>query len=147
MARLLITGMSGTGKSTLLTALAGHGYTTVDTDYDGWTLADGRWDLPRMIALLDAHDTIAVSGTVDNQGEIADRFDHVALLSAPLPVLLERVARRTDNGYGRSEADRAEIAEYLLTVEPLLRRMATVELDATLPPEQILEAVLALSRA
>lgn len=147
MVRLLITGMSGTGKSTLLTGLAAHGYATLDTDYGDWTLADGRWDLPRMTAHLDAHHTIAVSGTVENQGEIADRFDHVVLLSAPLPVLLDRVAQRSDNPYGRSAADRAEIAEYLKTVEPLLRRMATVELDATHPPEQVVAAVLALSRA
>ncbi len=147
MVRVLITGMSGTGKSTLLAGLAAHGYATLDTDDDGWTLADARWDLPRMIAHLDAHETIAVSGTVENQGELAHWFDHVVLLSAPLPVILERVARRTNNPYGRSEADRAEIAEYVLTVEPLLRRMATVELDATQPIESILAAVLALYRA
>lgn len=38
MARILITGMSGVGKSTLLDELARRGRTTVDTDYDGWQL-------------------------------------------------------------------------------------------------------------
>ena len=146
MVRVLITGMSGTGKSTLLAGLAAYGLATLDTDDDGWTLADARWDLPRMIAHLEAHDTIAVSGTVENQGEIADWFDHVVLLSAPLPIILDRVAQRTNNPYGRSEADRAEIAAYVLTVEPLLRRSATLELDATQPTESTLAAVLALFR-
>jgi Shikimate kinase len=127
MARVLITGMSGAGKTTLLEELARRGYPTVDTDYDGWELPGALWDAPRMADLLATHDTVAVSGTVRNQGDFA--FDHVVLLSAPLGVLLERVAIRTNNPYGRSEAQRAEIAEYVETVEPLLRASATVELD------------------
>ena len=48
MSRVLVTGMSGVGKSTLLEELARRGYTVLDTDYDGWVLADGRWDEARM---------------------------------------------------------------------------------------------------
>ncbi len=36
MKRVLLTGMSGTGKSTLVRALAARGYTAVDTDSDEW---------------------------------------------------------------------------------------------------------------
>ena len=52
MARVLVTGMSGAGKSTLLAAVAQRGYTTIDTDYDGWELPGALWDEPRMNALL-----------------------------------------------------------------------------------------------
>ncbi len=127
MARVLITGMSGAGKTTLLEELARRGYPTVDTDYDGWELPGALWDAPRMVALLAAHDTVVVSGTVHNQGDFA--FDQVVLLSAPLEVLLARVAIRTNNPYGKTDAQRAEIAEYVETVEPLLRNGATLELD------------------
>ncbi|WEG09765.1 hypothetical protein PU630_04130 [Microbacterium horticulturae] len=41
MARILITGMSGAGKSSLLEELGRRGHDTLDTDYDGWTLAAG----------------------------------------------------------------------------------------------------------
>lgn len=129
MARVLITGMSGAGKTTLLDELARRGYHTVDTDYDGWELPGALWDEPRMSALLATHDTIAVSGTVRNQGSFYDQFEHVVLLSAPLEVLLARVAIRTNNPYGKSDAQRAEIAEYVETVEPLLCKGATLELD------------------
>ena len=35
MKRVLITGMSGTGKSTVIAELAARGYNAVDTDYGG----------------------------------------------------------------------------------------------------------------
>src|SRR6202012_1776494 len=81
VARILITGMSGAGKSTLLRALAGRGHMTVDTDYDGWTLDDSRWDAARMSGLLAKESDVVVAGTVDNQGDFYECFDHVVLLS------------------------------------------------------------------
>src|SRR5690348_16281340 len=100
MVRVLVTGMSGAGKSTLLEELSCRGYRVVDTDYDGWTLAGGAWDEARMAALLAEPGDVFVSGTVDNQGRFYDRFDHVVLLSAPLNVLLDRVASRPNNPHG-----------------------------------------------
>ncbi|MEV6849693.1 AAA family ATPase [Actinoplanes sp. NPDC051411] len=128
MARILVTGMSGVGKSTLLAELARRGFATVDTDYGGWTRADGLWDEDRMSRLLD-EDELVVSGTVANQGRFYERFDHVVLLTAPLATLLERVGRRLDNPYGKKREHRAEIARYAEEVEPLLRRGATMVLD------------------
>src|SRR5215213_4733855 len=121
--------MSGAGKTTLLDELRRRGHLAVDTDHDGWTLPDGTWDEPRMAAVLAAHDDVVVSGTVDDQGRFYDRFDAVVLLSAPLGVLLERVSARTTNPYGTTPEQREEIAGYVRTVEPLLRRGATHELD------------------
>jgi len=132
--------MSGAGKSTLLAELRRRGYETVDTDYDGWTRPDGLWDEPRMSALLRAGDVV-VSGTVANQGRFYDRFDHVVLLSAPLDVLLDRVAKRLNNPYGKSAEDRAEIEGYVKDVEPLLRRGATLELDGRRPVSEAADIV------
>ncbi|MEV6269899.1 AAA family ATPase [Kribbella sp. NPDC051936] len=129
MTRILITGMSGAGKTTLLNELARRGHETVDTDYDGWVTADGAWDEARMAQLLADHLDVVVSGTVENQGGFYDRFEHVVLLSAPVEVLIERVTRRTNNPYGKTPEQQAKIATYVRTVEPLLRRGATLELD------------------
>lgn len=141
MARVLITGMSGTGKSTLLHVLAERGHLTVDTDYDGWTLDDGRWDATRMSKLLDREPDVVVAGTVDNQGDFYDRFEHVVLLSAPLDVLIQRVSSRTTNSYGQTADEQAEIAQYVQTVEPLLRRTATTELDGQASVSELAAAV------
>lgn len=141
MTRVLVTGMSGVGKSTLLQEMSRRGYFVVDTDYDGWTLSNGAWDEPRMAALLAECAEVVVSGTVDNQGRFYDRFDQVVLLSAPLSVLLDRVASRSNNSYGKTAAQQAEIERYLEEVEPLLRGGATVELDGRRPIEELADSV------
>lgn len=146
MARVLVTGMSGVGKSTLLERLAAVGHHVVDSDYGGWVASDGLWDLDRMSRELRAHDSIVVAGTVENQGALYHLFDHVVLLSAPFEVLHERVTIRTTNPYGRSVRDRAEITENLRLVEPLLRAGASAEFDATRPVEELIDELEALLR-
>ena len=129
MPRILITGMSGAGKSTVLAELARRGRITVDTDYDGWELPGSVWDEPRMSDLLSQHADVVVSGTAENQGRFYDRFEHVVLFSAPVDVLIERIATRTNNPYGRTAEQQRDVRRYVREVEPLLRRGASVELD------------------
>ena len=146
MPRVLLTGMSGAGKTTILDELRHRGHLTVDTDYDGWELPDRTWEEERMAALLAAEPDVVVSGTVSNQGRFYDRFEHVVLLTAPVDLLLERVRRRTNNPYGATEEQRAEIAEYTRTVEPRLRAGATVELDGRRSVSELADVVEGLVR-
>lgn len=146
MTRILITGMSGAGKTTVLRELSRRGYRTIDTDYDGWVLPDGTWDETRMSALLETHMPLFVSGTVENQGAFYDRFSAVVLLSAPAEILIERVSLRANNSYGRSTADQAEILQFILDVEPLLRGGATLELDGRRPVSELADELERLIR-
>jgi dephospho-CoA kinase len=152
VAVVLVTGMSGTGKSTALVELARRGYRVVDTDYDGWTedvpFVDGQgserlWREDRIEALLGEHDdgVVFVSGCVRNQGKFYPRFDAVVLLSAPPDVILERVAGRETNDYGKTEAQRDLILHDLATVEPLLRAGATAEIDTRAPLDEVVDAL------
>ena len=45
MVRILITGMSATGKSTVVQTLQSLGYKAIDMDYDDWSeyRSDGEW--------------------------------------------------------------------------------------------------------
>jgi dephospho-CoA kinase len=141
MARVLVTGMSGAGKSTVLDELRRRGHMAVDTDYGGWELPDGTWDKQRMQQLLASNPDVIVSGTVENQGRFYHHFEHVVLLSAPLHVLVERVSTRTNNPYGKTPEQQAEIARYVDTVEPLLRRGATLELNGQRPATDLADVI------
>jgi dephospho-CoA kinase len=149
--RILVTGMSGTGKSSALAELARRGFRTVDTDEPGWTVEDaegGRWwDEQRISQLLEEVGPILyVSGTVSNQGSLYDRFDAVVLLSAPADVLLERILARTTNDYGKSLEERDLILEHFRGVEPQLRATCTHEIDATLPLADVVAALVEIGR-
>jgi len=56
-------------------------------------------------------------------------------------VLVERVSRRTNNPYGRTPEQRAEIARYVDTVEPLLRRGANLELHGRRPASELADVI------
>jgi dephospho-CoA kinase len=149
--RVLVTGMSGTGKSSALAELARRGFEVVETDELGWTEwsdeADGYlWREERIAELLDRelNSTLYVSGTVSNQGRFYPRFDAVVLLSAPADVLLERIARRTANPYGKHPEERELILRHLAEVEPLLRATCTHEIDATKPLAAVVAELVAI---
>jgi hypothetical protein len=57
-------------------------------------------------------------------------------------VLLERLATRTTNAYGKHPNERAQVLEYVRTVEPLLRRGACLEVDTRSPVAQVIATIV-----
>jgi predicted ATPase len=112
--KVLVTGMSGTGKSSALAELSRRGFEVVDTDESGWTelARDGGhvWREDRIDELLarDRDVTLFVSGTVSNQGGFYPWFDHLA------------------------------------EVEPLLRATCTHEIDASRPLEDVVAELMSI---
>ncbi|HET7870441.1 MAG TPA: AAA family ATPase [Actinomycetota bacterium] len=157
MTKVLVTGMSGTGKSSALAELGRRGYRVVETDEPGWSewvessdeVGGGEWLWveDRMAELLQADDdrTLFVQGCVRNQGKFYDRFDAVVLLSAPAQVILDRIASRNTNDWGKTPAERELVLHQLETVEPLLRAGCTHELDASRSIAEIVADLIAIA--
>ena len=160
MSRILVTGMSGTGKSSALAEVGRRGYRAVDTDDPGWReyrecaefsdevhRGEWLWVEDRITGLLDCDDgrSLFVQGCVRNQSKFYHRFDAVVLLRAAADVILDRVARRTTNRYGKSPAERAMILDDLARVEPVLRASCTHELDASRPLGEVVADLIAIA--
>jgi shikimate kinase/rubredoxin len=154
--RILVTGMSGTGKSTVLQRLGERGYHVIDTDSHEWsgfvTLPDGSsdwvWREDEIMELLSnsKNEVLFVSGCKSNQGKFYSYFEHIVLLSAPAEVILSRIESRTNNNYGKSSEEREEVLKYLAEVEPRLRRTATVEINAALPLDEVVMQLESLAK-
>lgn len=146
--RVLLTGMSGVGKSTIVGELRQRGFCAVDMDEAGWSQRDGaghqRWNLDRLRAAMDAAGAapLLVAGCAEDQAAVA--FTHRILLSAPWAVMARRIDTRSGNPYGKCPAELREIRTNLERFEPLLRRAADREIVTDQPLEAVVAAVLAV---
>ncbi|GAB3233408.1 AAA family ATPase [Glycomyces halotolerans] len=157
MKRVLLTGVSGVGKSTVVAELGARGYTAVDTDHGGFCAPapdvepprpaaepDWVWHEDRMRRLLDTADgeLLFVSGCVPNQGRFHPDFDHIVLLSAAPALVRHRLLKRTGNDYGKRPGELDKALRDQAEVEPLLRSGATLEIDTSVPVGEVVERVL-----
>jgi len=158
MVVILITGMFGTGKSAALGQLRQRGYPAVHTDDGEWielAPVPGGADLERQWredligALITRHERagepLFIGGTVWNQRVFYPRFREIVLLSAPLEVMLERIAARDGNRFGKTPGERERIVADTAAVEPLLRSSATIEIDARRPLAEVVDRLAALA--
>lgn len=158
MKRILVTGVSGVGKSTVVARLAELGHRAVELDSDEWSEwvaspdggpspsepgRDWVWRADRVRELLaDERDGLLfVGGCATNMGQFRDRFAGVVLLSVPADVMAERLRHRTTNTYGKDAGELARSLEFKETVEPLLRSSADLELDGTAPPADVVTRI------
>lgn len=159
MKRVLLTGMSGTGKSTVIGELTRRGYRAVDADENGLSELvavpddeltglgpglDWVWQEDRIqeLLLIDDADVLFLGGCSPNQGRFSPQFDEIILLSAPAGVLVDRLASRTNNPFGKLPGEVARTLELQRTIEPLLRRGATCEIDTSVPLAEVVANVL-----
>jgi len=149
MKRILLTGMSGTGKSSVIRALADLGYKAIDTD-DGWCkrLPDGhqRWREDAIAALLATEDAdvLFVAGCEENQVRFHPQFDCIILLSAPIKTMEQRLRARTGNPYGKTLGDLSRVISDTQNIEPLLRQAADHEISTTMPLHDVVTGILRL---
>ena len=159
MKRVLITGMSGTGKSSVIQELAARGYQAYDLDTPEWsewidtdprdmlTPAEGKdwvWREDRVHALLSkpADGTLFIGGCAENMAQLFPLIDAVVLLSAPVATIMERLAKRSPGSYGSVAEERRKVADLISTIEPQLRLSADYEVDTRRPINATVDEIL-----
>jgi dephospho-CoA kinase len=146
--RVLLTGMSATGKSSVVEELRKRGFRAIDMDDPGHSYRDSAgnqvWceDLVEKVLSNAGALPLFISGCAENQAKFYSQFTDIILLSAPRDVILNRLLSRTTNSYGKSAAEREEVIRNMDEVEPLLRRGASYEIDTSAPLKEVVEQVL-----
>jgi GTPase SAR1 family protein len=146
--RVLLTGMSGTGKSTLVQELRRRGYAAYDADDDGFSepRADGRWGwradaVASLLAQIPDGDLLFFAGCSEEQIEMP--FDYRVVLTVPEDEIVMRLGTRSSNAYGGNPAQLRQVLADLEHVEPLLRRSADLVLSTTAPVTEVADRLLA----
>jgi shikimate kinase len=143
---VLLTGISGTGKSSLVQELRRRGYVAYDADDDGFTQPrpDGAWGwrLDLIGTLFDQYNDrlLFFAGCSDEQTKL--KFGFKVLLSAPVEVIFERLRTRTTNPFGKSQGDRDRVLSDMEWVVPLLRQAADLIVDSTAPVREVADTVV-----
>lgn len=144
MVKVLLTGMSGVGKSTILDYLKLDGHQTIDLDYDEWinyddVMNDYVLDTKRMITYMEQnnHRNVFLAVTTSNQKEIYSYLDYVIVLTAPVKIMKDRIQTR-DNSFGKSEAEWNKIKSDKELFEPLIIQSS----DFTISTDKAISEVL-----
>ena len=141
-AAVLVTGMSATGKSTVLGELAARGHRVVDTDHGRWIDTAGGeplWRENRWRRCSPSHGPSRCSSAGAWRTRDGSPTDLTPWCCSALrrKFFLERLATRTTNDFGKPAGERARILADLHEIEPLLRRTATAEIDTRLPLAEV----------
>ena len=149
--RVLVTGLSGTGISSLVKELRRRDYIAFDADDDGFSaqLPDGTWGWRTELieSLFDqyADQLVFFAGCSDEQALFA--FDLKVLLTAPVEIMLDRLRLRTTNSFGKTRAERDRVLADMEWVLPLMRASADLVIETTTPIDEVTDTVLGAARS
>ena len=147
MSKILLTGMSGVGKSTVLKALCSPNTICVDLDESMWMVTDQDTGkrciaVPELLSWLKQQDAqnVVLAGCESNQGGLYPYLDSVIVMTAPLEVMRSRILERA-NPYGKSENEWRQIQEDVLNVEPLLKKRCSCVCNTDKPVAKVLDEI------
>jgi hypothetical protein len=60
-------------------------------------------------------------------------------------VILDRIAHRSTNNFGKTPVEQSMILDDLANIEPLLRASCTHELDTSRPLDEVVAALIAIA--
>jgi shikimate kinase len=167
VAVVLVTGLSGVGKSAVLTQLLGRGREAFGFDEDHF----GEWfdrrtgravafpadrhegdvahlefkvhrDKLEALARRSAGRLVYLCGGAGHEFHFWELLDGVIYLSVDDETLRRRLADRTDNGYGKTDDELDGILHANQTWENMYRERGATIVDATGPLEHVVDAVI-----
>ena len=168
MKKIYITGVSGTGKTTIAQELERRGYYAISIDEtDGlcsWINQetgrnDGGKDAEMTIAFVDTHDWVCdtsyltrllekdrdiafVLGMATNQSEFLSVFDKIFVLQCAPETFLKRIEDRTDNNFGKDKKVQEQIIARSKTYEQEMSSKGAVPINTDRSVDDVVDDVL-----
>lgn len=171
--RVLITGVAGTGKSTIVKALNERGIASIDLhDVPGlffWQdketkqkveyspVQSREWfdrvdrfcDIGRLKEILDQNNDTVMAGTASgNQAEYFLLFDKVILLQCNPQTLIHRMETRTNkSGYGKTRAEQEDNIEWQKEFEPTLLSQGAISVNTEGNIDDVVDRIIEIVKA
>lgn len=165
MGKYFITGEAGTGKTTIIKALADRGFTAYNTDdmpevtrLEGtsgqhvekwpprpvdWTKYFWNWQAEALEGLLASDTDVFVGAVTSNQEKFFDSFDKIFVLSVDTKTLRHRLLTRTDHDFGKHPGELEGILEFAPRREAeLLKNPLAIKIDNTRPLTKVINEIL-----
>jgi hypothetical protein len=165
--KALVTGYPGTGKSSVARELQKRGHIAYDTEAmhgymhlqsvtsgkkialpspvpRGWfdTTGNYNWDIPRVSALLNAHEDVYICALADNQEILYDVFDCIFLLLLDEVELEKRLFLRTTTNYGKDAGELADILMLHRPFEQSLLNRGAISIDVSKAVPDVVDEIL-----
>jgi dephospho-CoA kinase len=162
--KIYVTGVSGSGKSSIVRALTARGVRAIDLDegYCHWKhRASGEqvgWEPGSSDEWYDAHGWIcsiddlteALEGSADvvvvglssNQEEYLPLFDKIIILHSEPETIVARINARTDNEYGKHPKEQQRLLNWRETYEKEMVAKGAILLDGERHIDEVVEDVL-----
>lgn len=174
MPLIYITGISGSGKSTVCEELKRRGYTAYDTDHDGiaffyhndtgepiiepvapenrtpeWRLKHTwkakREDVEKLAEEAKAKLVFLCGVTNNDADELWDLFDHVFALTLDEEALKHRIINRSGGGFGKNPHEFSEVLRWQQTANEDYLKLGANLIDATRPVKEVVDEILSRS--
>jgi dephospho-CoA kinase len=168
MNKFYVTGVSGTGKTTIARELHSRGIKTINIDGVSnlccWkNKSDGKrvdyeaildekfinshdWvcDAEMLKKIINSDDRIVVFGIASNQNDYLSFFDKVILLQCKPETFIKRVSERKDNDFGKDKTAQQYILAMFTKFENDLLEKGAVSVNADGSIEDVAQAVIKL---
>jgi AAA domain len=170
--KFLVTGESGSGKSSVAAELRRRGFVAYDTDampdvtgFDyaetGLPVPSGtgeishpidltrlawNWRVDRLQELLASADDVFICAITSNTVSLRHLFDLVYVLTLDGETLMERIRTRTDNDFGKHPREAAAVLRHNAVIGDEWRKRGAVLVNSARPVRDVLDEILARMR-